>query len=294
MAANGYRLVIGNKNWSSWSLRPWLAMRHFGLPFEEINVRLRLPESKAEITKYSPSGLVPLLLDGDLAIWDSLAILEYLADAHPDRGIWPADRQARALARCVSAEMHSGFMPLRRNCSMEVLATHRLDPVPEDVEADIRRIVGLWKECRAKFSAGGPVPIRRLLGCGRDVCASRLPLPHLRAGSRPLRRRRDGVHLRGRSLRHAGDGRVDSRRPRASCRGGIGFRVLKRWLARVNRLLRSVSQPDVQGRQRFRGLRRVCDPNRSGRPQWRSFLTGTRHHRVRFGWRLRWPRSPPR
>jgi glutathione S-transferase len=156
MAANRYRLVIGNKNWSSWSLRPWLAMRHFGLPFEEINVRLRLPESKAEITKYSPSGLVPLLLDGDLAVWDSLAILEYLADAHPDLGVWPAERQARALARCVSAEMHSGFMPLRRNCSMEILATHRLDPVPEDVEADIRRIVDLWRECRAKFGAGGP------------------------------------------------------------------------------------------------------------------------------------------
>ncbi len=156
MAANRYRLVIGNKNWSSWSLRPWLAMRHFGLPFEEINVRLRLPESKAEITKYSPSGLVPLLLDGDLAIWDSLAILEFLADAHPDLGVWPAERQARALARCVSAEMHSGFMPLRRNCSMDILATHRLDPVPEDVEADIRRIVDLWKECRAKFVADGP------------------------------------------------------------------------------------------------------------------------------------------
>ncbi len=99
---------------------------------------------------------MPLLLDGDLAIWDSLAILEYLADAHPDLAIWPADRRARALARCVSAEMHSGFMPLRRNCSMEVLATHRLDPVPEDVEADIRRIVDLWQECRAKFGAGGP------------------------------------------------------------------------------------------------------------------------------------------
>jgi glutathione S-transferase len=156
MAANRYRLVIGNKNWSSWSLRPWLAMRHFGLPFEEINVRLRLPESKAEITKYSPSGMVPLLLDGNLAIWDSLAILEYLADAHPELGVWPADRQARALARCVSAEMHSGFMPLRRNCSMEILAANRLDPVPEDVEIDIRRIVGLWRECRAKFGAGGP------------------------------------------------------------------------------------------------------------------------------------------
>jgi glutathione S-transferase len=156
MAANRYRMVIGNKNWSSWSLRPWLAMRHFGLPFEEINVPLRLPESKAEITKYSPSGLVPLLLDGDLAIWDSLAILEYLADTHPDLGVWPADGRARALARCVSAEMHSGFMPLRRNCSMEILATHRLDPVPEDVEADIRRIVDLWQECRAKFGTGGP------------------------------------------------------------------------------------------------------------------------------------------
>ena len=93
MAANRYRLVIGNKNWSSWSLRPWLAMRRFGVPFEEINVRLRLPESKAEISRFSPSGLVPLLLDGNLAVWDSLAILEYLADEHPDLGVWPADRQ---------------------------------------------------------------------------------------------------------------------------------------------------------------------------------------------------------
>src|SRR5262245_47100728 len=109
MAASRYRLVIGNKNWSSWSLRPWLAMRRLGLPFEEINVRLRLPNSRAEILKYSPSGLVPLLLDGDLAVWDSLAILEYLADAHPDAGMWPSERRARTLARCVSAEMHSGF-----------------------------------------------------------------------------------------------------------------------------------------------------------------------------------------
>ncbi|KAB2941781.1 MAG: glutathione S-transferase family protein [Hyphomicrobium sp.] len=156
MAANRYRLVIGNKNWSSWSLRPWLAMRRLKLPFEEINVRLRLADSKAEIMKYSPSGLVPLLLDGDMAIWDSLAILEYLAEAHPDAGLWPADRRARALARCVSAEMHSGFAPLRNTCSMELLATNPLDSVPEDVETNVRRIIAIWRQCRGDFGNDGP------------------------------------------------------------------------------------------------------------------------------------------
>ena len=156
MAANRYRLVIGNKNWSSWSLRPWIAMRRFGLPFDESKVRLRLPESKAEISRFSPSGLVPLLLDGDLAIWDSLAILEYLADEHPDLGVWPADRQAGALGRCVAAEIHSGFGALRRTCSMEILASNPLDPVPEDVEIDTRRIIELWRDCRSRFGSGGP------------------------------------------------------------------------------------------------------------------------------------------
>jgi glutathione S-transferase len=156
MAANRYRLVIGNKNWSSWSLRPWLAMRRLGLPFEEINVRLRRPESKAEILNYSPSGLVPLLLDGDLAVWDSLAILEYLAEQHPDTGLWPADRQARAVARCASAEIHAGFGDLRRCCSMELLATNPLDPVPEEAAADIRRIIALWRECRTAYGGSGP------------------------------------------------------------------------------------------------------------------------------------------
>ena len=156
MATNRYRLVIGNKNWSSWSLRPWLAMRRFGLPFEEINVRLRQADSKAAILKFSPSGLVPLLLDGDLAVWDSLAIIEYLAEQHPDKHMWPADRQARALARCVSAEIHSGFAPLRQACSMEILAAKPLEPVPEEVASDIRRIVALWRECRSKYGDGGP------------------------------------------------------------------------------------------------------------------------------------------
>ncbi len=156
MAANGYRLVIGNKNWSSWSLRPWLAMRRMQLPFEEINVRLRKPDSKDAITRYSPSGLVPLLLDGDLVVWDSLAILEYLAEAHPDAALWPAERRARAVARCVSAEMHSGFVPLRSACPMEILATIPLDPLPEEVAANIRRIIAIWQDCRRDYGDGGP------------------------------------------------------------------------------------------------------------------------------------------
>ncbi|HWK38685.1 MAG TPA: glutathione S-transferase family protein [Hyphomicrobium sp.] len=154
MARNRYRLVIGNKSWSSWSLRPWLAMRAAKLPFEEISIRLRQPETKADIRRYSPSGLVPLLIEGDFSVWDSLAIMEYLADAHPTADLWPADRQTRALARCAAAEMHSGFAALRSACPMDILATAPLDPVPEAAEADIRRIITIWRECR-RASAGG-------------------------------------------------------------------------------------------------------------------------------------------
>jgi glutathione S-transferase len=156
MAANRYRLVIGNKNWSSWSLRPWLAMRRAGLAFDEINVRLRLPESKAEILKHSPSGMVPTLIDGDLAIRDSLAIIEYLAERHPEAELWPRDANARAVARSASAEMHSGFAPLRQHCSMEVLAKSPQATLPPEVEANVERIVALWRECRQKFGKGGP------------------------------------------------------------------------------------------------------------------------------------------
>jgi glutathione S-transferase len=156
MAANRYRLVIGNKNWSSWSLRPWLAMRRAGLPFDEINVRLRLPDSKAEILRHSPSGMVPTLIDGDLAIWDSLAILEYLAERHPEAELWPRDRAARAIARSAAAEMHSGFMPLRQHCSMELLARSSQATLAPEVAANVERIVVLWRECRAKFGQKGP------------------------------------------------------------------------------------------------------------------------------------------
>jgi glutathione S-transferase len=156
MSVHHYRLVIGDKNWSSWSLRPWLAMRRAGVPFEEINIRLRRPESKAEILKHSPSGLVPTLIDGALAVWDSLAILEYVAERHPDTQLWPRDVQARTVARCVAAEMHSGFAALRRHCPMELLAHHPQASLPPEVAADVGRIVAVWRDCRARFGANGP------------------------------------------------------------------------------------------------------------------------------------------
>ncbi len=150
------RLVIGNKVWSSWSLRPWLVMKRFGIPFEEVNVRLRQTDSKAKILAHSPSGKVPLLIDGDLLVWDSLAIIEYLVDRYPDLEIWPADPETRAVARSVSAEMHAGFQALRELCPMDILATR---PMPEETEAlghNIRRVIAVWQHCRREYGTGGP------------------------------------------------------------------------------------------------------------------------------------------
>ena len=151
-----YRLVIGNKNTSSWSLRPWLAMTHAGIAFSEVNIDLRAADAKAQILAQSPSGKVPALLAGDRVIWDSLAILEYLAEAHSETPLWPASRDARAQARCVSAEMHSGFQALRQHCPMDFLASTPKAELAEEVAADVRRIVALWQDCRSRFGARGP------------------------------------------------------------------------------------------------------------------------------------------
>jgi glutathione S-transferase len=151
-----YQLVIGDKNISSWSLRPWLAMRHAGIPFREINIKLRQPESQANILRYSPSGRVPTLLADGQAIWDSLAILEYLAEAHPEARLWPQARQARALARSAAAEMHSGFAALREHCPMDLLARLPMATLPDPVAADVRRIVALWRDCRRRHGGSGP------------------------------------------------------------------------------------------------------------------------------------------
>ncbi len=145
-------LVVGNKNYSSWSLRPWLAMKVLGIPFREQRVPLYSAGSKAEILRHSPAGKVPVLVDGDLQVWDSLAILETLAERNP--GLWPADAAQRARARSISAEMHSGFANLRNHMSMNVRRRFPGKGRTPEVLAEIKRIVEVWSECRGPFLFG--------------------------------------------------------------------------------------------------------------------------------------------
>lgn len=147
------QLIIGNKNYSSWSLRGWLAVKASGLPFEEIVIPLRQDDTKARILAFSPSGKVPCLIEHGLAIWDSLAIAEYLAEVMPS--LWPQDASARALARSVSAEMHSGFQSLRSQMPMNIRGRYPDHPVSPEVAQDIQRIEAIWNECRNHFSSGG-------------------------------------------------------------------------------------------------------------------------------------------
>lgn len=156
MAAGGYSLVIGDKNFSSWSLRPWLAMRHAGIPFAEERIRLRQPESKAAILAHSPSGKVPALKTNRLVVWDSLAILEYLAERHPETGLWPRDSAARAHARSVAAEMHAGFATLRNEMSMDLIARLPTPMIGEALATDIERIVEVWRGLRGRHGGDGP------------------------------------------------------------------------------------------------------------------------------------------
>ncbi|GAA5784255.1 glutathione S-transferase family protein [Chitiniphilus shinanonensis] len=148
------QLVIGNKNYSSWSLRPWLGMKVAGIAFEEILIPLYQAGSKAEILRHSPNGKVPALKDGDLLVWDTLAIAEYIAEKFPDRHLWPQDMAARAVARSVCAEMHSGFTTLRSQCPMDIRASKQATPSP-DLQNDVDRIVAIWTDCRARFGNGG-------------------------------------------------------------------------------------------------------------------------------------------
>jgi glutathione S-transferase len=167
MSEPHYTLIIGDKNFSSWSLRPWLAMARTGIPFAEERIRLRQPESKAAILRHSPSGKVPALKTNGLVVCDSLAILEYLAERHPALSLWPEDTAARAEARSVSAEMHSGFMALRNDMSMDLLTRFPMPPISENLEADIRRVVSIWREARAKHGGGGPFLFGRF--CNADA-----------------------------------------------------------------------------------------------------------------------------
>ncbi|HZM34380.1 MAG TPA: glutathione S-transferase family protein [Burkholderiales bacterium] len=145
-------LVIGNKNYSSWSLRPWIAMKVHGIAFDEKRIPLDKPETKREILRHSPAGKVPCLVDGALAIWDSLAILEYLAEREPR--LWPADRAERARARAISAEMHSGFAALRQHMGLNVRKRYPGRGRTSEVLEDIRRIEAIWSQAQGPFLFG--------------------------------------------------------------------------------------------------------------------------------------------
>lgn len=147
-------LVIGNRNYSSWSLRPWILLRHLGIAFDEVRLPLDTPEFDAKIGRWSPSRRVPVLVDGELRVWESLAIAEYAVEK-AGRG-WPADPAARAVARAVSAEMHAGFQALRSAYPMNVRARNRRVPTTPALAASIRRMDELWTACRTRHGAGGP------------------------------------------------------------------------------------------------------------------------------------------
>lgn len=147
-----FTLVIGNKNYSSWSLRGWLMVKIAGIEFDEIVVPLDRPDTAPTIRKHSPSGRVPVLLHRGLAVWESLAIAEYLNDLKPEVGLWPPSAAARAHARAISCEMHAGFVDLRTNMPMNIRASFPGKGMTPAVRADIERITGLWRDCRKRFA----------------------------------------------------------------------------------------------------------------------------------------------
>jgi glutathione S-transferase len=148
------QLIIGNKNYSSWSLRPWLAMRVAGISFEETLISLDTPDFKDRVRALSGAGKVPVLIDDNTRVWESLAILEYLAEKFP--GLWPAQERVRAHARAIAAEMHAGFLPLRRHLPMNIRRRVKQRSLDQGAAADAARIDAIWNECRAQFGGGGP------------------------------------------------------------------------------------------------------------------------------------------
>lgn len=169
-------LVIGNKNYSSWSMRPWLALRASDIAFEEVFIPLYTdnPADKQRIFQFSRAGKVPALVDGDITVWDSLAIIEYLAERFPQARLWPEDRAARAHARSISAEMHSGFMALREECGMNLHRPVGAVPLSTDAKANIARVDEIWRDCRARYGGRGPF----LFGAFSGADAMYAPVVH--------------------------------------------------------------------------------------------------------------------
>jgi glutathione S-transferase len=151
-----WTLYIGNKGYSSWSLRPWMVLRHFAIPFTDETIRLDQPNTAAEIGQHSPTGRVPTLVADDVVVWESLAIIEYVADRYPDKPIWPTEPAARATARALAAEMHAGFTRLRQVCPTNFRRSRRAIAIPDDVRRDVDRIEAAWAAARARWGQGGP------------------------------------------------------------------------------------------------------------------------------------------
>jgi glutathione S-transferase len=153
-------LVIGNKNYSSWSFRPWIAMKAAGIAFDEVVISLEAADFKSRVSKISGTGKVPVLVDSDVQnsvhVWESLAILEYLAEKFPAAKLWPADAAARAHARAIASEMHAGFQPLRKTCPMNMWRPVKKLALDAEVAANVKRIDALWADSRSRFGAGGP------------------------------------------------------------------------------------------------------------------------------------------
>lgn len=149
------QLVIGNKNYSSWSLRPWMALTMAGIPFREMVIPLDTPETAALIAQHTAAGRVPVLHHGRQTVWESLAIMEYLAELFPEKHLWPKPLAARAIARAVANEMHAGFGALRNACPMNLRRPRKPVPMSEQVLKDVARIERIWRDCRARYGKGG-------------------------------------------------------------------------------------------------------------------------------------------
>src|SRR5438874_2840089 len=149
------KLIIGNKNYSSWSFRPWIGLKAAGIPFEEEVISLYVEGGKEQILKYSPAGKVPILIDSDVRVWESLPILEYAAEKFPDAGLWPSEPAARAHARAISTEMHAGFAALREECGMNFWRPPAKRTLSAAAQANIARVQEIWTQARAAYGAGG-------------------------------------------------------------------------------------------------------------------------------------------
>ncbi len=149
-------LIIANKLYSSWSLRPWMLMTALGIPFKETVIPMYQPETRQRMLGFGPTGKVPVLVDEDVAVWESLAIVEYLAEKFPDKAVWPRDAKARAHARAIASEMHAGFQGLRNACPMNLTKRFKTPPISDQIKAEVARLEAMWTGARDQFGAGGP------------------------------------------------------------------------------------------------------------------------------------------